>query len=491
MKRKVGDDLTATYNNYIAGAWVTSHTGQVFPSTNPANTNEVLGYFQKSDGLDARSAIEAAADAFGEWSQKSAPTRGEFLFSLIHLLEKHKEELAETITREVGKTLREARGEVAKTIASMKQLTGEATRLTGQTVPSFDERVVGYTVREPIGVFAIIAPWNFPLGIGLWKIVPAILAGNTVVFKPASNTSLISVKLVELLIESGVPSGVVNLVTGPGAVIGDELANHPLVKGISFTGSSEVGLALGRAVGARGGKIQAEMGGKNPAIILADADIDLAIDSIVLSGFFDNGQRCTGTSRVLVVPEVAEEVKAKLIERAKGLKIGNGFDPDNHNGPVVDEHQLNLYLHYIQKGIEEGGVLECGGKRLVDGDLAQGYFVAPTVFTGITQEMTIANEEIFGPVIAVIDVDSFEHAMQVANQVEFGLSSTIFTNDLQKAFQFVKGIQSGVTHVNMPSTHFESQFPFGGKKISGLGPREQGESALDFYVETKTVYIRP
>lgn len=483
--------MIKTYNNYINGEWKASHTGQIFPSTNPAQTEEVVGYFQKSDGVDARAAIEAAANAFSSWSKTPAPIRGEFLFTLINLLEKRKEELAETITREVGKTLREARGEVNKTITSMKQLTGEATRLTGQTVPSFDERVIGYTVREPIGVFAIIAPWNFPLGIGLWKIVPAIVAGNTVVFKPASNTSLISVKLMELLIESGVPAGVVNMVTGPGAVIGEELSNNPLVKGISFTGSSDVGMALGKAVGARGGKIQAEMGGKNPAIILGDADLDVAIDCIVTSGFFDNGQRCTGTSRVLVVPEVADQVKAKLIERAKSMKVGSGFDPESHNGPVVDEHQLNIYLHYVRKGVEEGAVLACGGQRLVDGDLAKGYFVAPTVFTGVTQEMTIAKEEIFSPVIAVIDVDSFEHAMEVANQVEFGLSSTIFTNDLQKAFQFVKGIQSGVTHVNMPSTHFESQYPFGGKKISGLGPREQGESALDFYVETKTVYIRP
>ncbi|QRG70274.1 aldehyde dehydrogenase family protein [Brevibacillus choshinensis] len=483
--------MTNTYQNYIDGKWVPSHTGDVFTSTNPANIDEVVGYFQKSDGEDARAAIESAARAFPQWSKTPAPVRGEFLFALIHLLEQRKEELAETITREVGKTLREARGEVNKTITSMKQLTGEATRLTGQTVPSFDERVVGYTVRDPIGVFAIIAPWNFPLGIGLWKIVPAIIAGNTVVFKPASNTSLISVKLMELLIESGVPAGVVNMVTGPGAVIGDELANNPIIKGISFTGSSEVGLSLGKAVGSRGGKIQAEMGGKNPAIILGDADIDLAIDCIVTSGFFDNGQRCTGTSRVLVVPEVADQVKSKLIERAKSMKVGDGFDPESHNGPVVDEHQLNLYLHYVQKGIEEGATLACGGQRLTDGTLGNGYFVAPTVFTGVTQEMTIAREEIFGPVIAVIDVESFEHAMEVANQVEFGLSSTIFTNDLRKAFDFVKGIQSGVTHVNMPSTHFESQYPFGGKKISGLGPREQGESALDFYVETKTVYIRP
>jgi acyl-CoA reductase-like NAD-dependent aldehyde dehydrogenase len=483
--------MTKTYQNYINGEWQSCRTGELFPSINPAKTSEVLGYFQKSSGEDARKAVEAAVSSFSSWSKISAPKRGEFVFTLISLLEQRREELAETITREVGKTLREARGEVTKTILSMKQLAGEATRLTGQTVPSFDERVFAYTVREPIGVFAIIAPWNFPLGIGLWKIVPAILAGNTVVFKPSSNTSLISVKLMELLIESGVPAGVVNLVTGPGAVIGEALANHPDIKGISFTGSSEVGLALGKAVSARGGKMQAEMGGKNPAIVLEDADIDLAVDCIVLSGFFDNGQRCTGTSRVLVVPEVADEVKAKLIKRAMELKVGNGFDPESDNGPVVDQYQLNTYLHYVQKGIEEGAKLECGGSRLTDGELQEGYFVAPTVFTGVTPEMTIAQEEIFAPVISVIDVDSFEQAMEVANQVEFGLSSTIFTNDLQKAFEFVRGIHSGVTHVNMPSTHFESQFPFGGKKISGIGPREQGESALDFYVELKTVYMRP
>ncbi|WP_126425830.1 aldehyde dehydrogenase family protein [Brevibacillus marinus] len=483
--------MTRTYLNYIGGEWTTSRTGEVFPSINPARTHEVLGYFQKSGSEDVRLAIEAADKAFSAWSRTAAPQRGEFVFRLISLLEARQEELAETITREVGKTLREARGEVTKTILSMKQLAGEATRLTGQTVPSYDERVFAYTIREPIGVFAIIAPWNFPLGIGLWKIVPAIVAGNTVVFKPASNTSLISVKLVELLIESGVPAGVVNLVTGPGAVIGEELTRNPLVKGISFTGSSEVGMALGKAVGARGGRMQAEMGGKNPAVILADADVDWAVECIVSSGFLDNGQRCTGTSRVIVVPEVADAVKAKLIARAKALKVGDGFDPANDNGPVADEAQLKTYLHYVQKGQEEGATLACGGTRLTDAGREHGYFVAPTVFTDVTPDMTIAQEEIFGPVISVIDADSFEQALAIANQVEFGLSSTIFTNDLHKAFQFVRGIQSGVTHVNMPSTHFESQYPFGGKKISGLGPREQGASALDFYVDIKTVYIRP
>ncbi|UFJ39365.1 aldehyde dehydrogenase family protein [Brevibacillus humidisoli] len=483
--------MSETYRNYVNGEWINCRSGQLFPSVNPANTNEVLGYFQKSNADDARDAIQAAKAAFPAWSQTAAPKRGEFLFRLIQLLENKREELAETITREVGKTLREARGEVNKTILSMKQLTGEATRLTGQTVPSWDEQVFGYTVREPIGVFAIIAPWNFPLGIGLWKIVPAIIAGNTVVFKPASNTSLISVMLMQLLIESGVPTGVVNMVTGPGAVIGDELAHHPDVKGISFTGSSEVGLALGQAVASRGGKMQAEMGGKNPAIILEDADIDLAIDSIVLSGFLDNGQRCTGTSRVLVLPAVAEEVKTKLIKRARELRVGNGFDPESENGPVIDQNQLDTYLYYVKKGVEEGAVLECGGTRLTDGALQHGYFVAPTVFTNVKPDMVIAQEEIFAPVISVIDVESYEQAMEAANRVEFGLSSTIFTNDLNKAFQFVRGIQSGVTHVNLPSTHFESQYPFGGKKISGIGPKEQGESALDFYVELKTVYVRP
>lgn len=480
-----------TYFNYIKGEWVPSVSSETYASINPTNTEEVLGYFQKSQAQDVKEAIQVAKEAFPAWAQTSAPQRGEILFRLITLLEDAKDELATSITKEVGKSLNEAKGEVNKTIQAMKQFSGEATRLKGETVPSYDTNVFAYTVREPLGVVGVIAPYNFPLGIGVWKIAPALIAGNTVVFKPASNTSLISVKIIELFEKAGVPAGVLNMVTGPGSVIGQEFGKNIELKAISFTGSSEVGLQLGKKVTARGGRMQAEMGGKNPAIVLEDADLEKAIESIVVSGILDNGQRCTGTSRLIVMKSIAEKVIDKLVKKVNELRIGNGLEPGIDNGPVIDENQLNLYLYHVNRAIEEGAKLECGGKRLLDGDKSKGYFVAPTVFSHVTPEMTIAKEEIFGPVIAVIEVETYEQALEVANNIEFGLSSTIYTNDLNKAFHFVRHIESGVTHVNLPSTYFENQYPFGGKKTSSIGPREQGSTALDFWTDIKTVYINP
>ncbi|MBO8157776.1 MAG: aldehyde dehydrogenase family protein [Bacillaceae bacterium] len=483
--------MTQTYYNYIGGTWVPSLSGDTYPSINPANTEEVLGYFQKSTATDVQMAIQAAKKAFPGWSTTPAPKRGEVLFRLISLLEEQKDELASLITKEVGKSLREAKGEVKKTIQAMQQFSGEATRLTGETVPSFDTNVLGYTVREPLGVVGVIAPYNFPLGIGVWKIAPAILAGNTVIFKPASHTSLISVKIMELFEQSGVPAGVINMITGPGSVVGKEIGQNPEIKAVSFTGSTDVGVQLGKWVTDRGGRMQAEMGGKNPTIILEDADIDQALDSVVISGFLDNGQRCTGTSRLIVPKSIAKEVTEKLVERAEKLVIGDGFEPGVDNGPVIDESQLNKYLHYVQEAIDQGAKLEYGGKRLTDNGKDKGFFVAPTVFSQVKPDMSIAQEEIFGPVIGIIEVDSYEEAIEIANNIDFGLSSAIFTNDLKKAFHFVRNIESGVTHVNMPSTHFENQYPFGGKKSSSIGPREQGSSALEFWTETKTVYVNP
>jgi acyl-CoA reductase-like NAD-dependent aldehyde dehydrogenase len=480
-----------TYNNYLNGRWVPSISGETYASVNPANTEEVLGYFQKSQVQDVRDAIQVAKEAFQQWSQTSAPQRGEILFQLISILEDAKDDLATLITKEVGKSLREAKGEVAKTIQAMKQFSGEATRLKGETVPSYDSNIFAYTIREPLGVVGVIAPYNFPLGIGIWKIAPALIAGNTVVFKPASNTSLISVKIVELFEKAGVPAGVLNMVTGPGSVIGREFGDNDELKAVSFTGSSEVGLQLGSQVTARGGRMQAEMGGKNPAIILEDANLDNAIKSIVVSGMLDNGQRCTGTSRLIVMKSIAETVIDKLVTRVNELRIGNGLEPGIDNGAVIDESQLNLYLYHVNQAIKEGAKLECGGKRLIDGEKSKGYFVSPTVFSKVTADMTISKEEIFGPVIAVIEVESYEQALEVANNIEFGLSSTIYTNDLNKAFHFVRHVESGVTHVNLPSTYFENQYPFGGKKTSSIGPREQGSTALDFWTDIKTVYINP
>ncbi|WP_209121618.1 aldehyde dehydrogenase family protein [Alkalihalobacillus sp. BA299] len=483
--------MVATYQNYINGEWVNSESGKTYASINPANTEEVLGYFQSSTVADVDQAIAAASEAFPAWANTAVPTRGDVLFRLIQELEQERDILAEIITKEVGKSLREAKGEVEKTIQAMKQFSGEATRLTGETIPSYDPNIFGYTVREPLGVVGVIAPYNFPLGIGIWKIAPAIVAGNTVVFKPASNTSLISIKIIELFEKSGVPKGVLNMVTGSGSVVGKAFGENPSLKAVSFTGSSDVGIALGKAVTARGGKMQAEMGGKNPSIVLEDADLDKVAASLVVSGFLDNGQRCTGTSRLIVLRSIAKDLTEKLVEKAQELVIGNGFDEGVDNGPVIDESQLNVYLHYVKTAIEEGAKLEFGGKRLTENGLDKGYFVAPTVFSNVTEEMTIAKEEIFGPVIAVMEVDSYEEAIRVANNTEFGLSSSIYTKDLEKAFHFVRNIESGVTHVNVPSNYFENQYPFGGKKTSSIGPREQGSTALDFWTDYKTVYINP
>ena len=482
--------MVRTYFNYINGEWVSAQSGEVYSSINPANTEEVLGFFQKSDKRDVEAAISVAEQAFKTWSQVAVPKRGDVLFKLIYLLEEQKEELARIITKEVGKTYKNSLAEVNITIDAMKQFSGEATRLNGETIPSKNADIFGYTVREPLGVVGVIAPYNFPLGIGIWKIAPAIVAGNTVIFKPASNTSLISVKIIELFEKAGVPKGVINMVTGPGGVIGSAIGNHRKIKAVSFTGSTDVGIALGRAVTARGGKIQAEMGGKNASIILEDASLDETIQNVVISGFFDNGQRCTGTSRLIVPKSISKEVISRLVEIANALHIADGLDEKVDNGPVIDENQLNLYLKHIDLAIEEGANLECGGKRLTDHDRDKGYFVAPTVFSSVTPDMTIFKEEIFAPVIAVIEVDSYEEALEVANDSEFGLSSTIYTKDLQKAMHFVKHIQTGVTHVNIPSNYFENQYPFGGKKASSLGPREQGSTTLEFWTEYKTVYIK-
>ncbi|MBO1001204.1 aldehyde dehydrogenase family protein [Pseudogracilibacillus auburnensis] len=482
--------MSHTYYNYINGEWVSSKTNETYASINPANTEEVLGYFQSSNEEDVELAIQSAENAFADWANTAVPKRGNVLFTLIQLLEEKKEELATIITKEVGKSFREANGEVNKTIEAMKQFSGEANRMTGETVPSNSSEIFGYTIREPLGVVGVIAPYNFPLGIGIWKIAPAIIAGNTVIFKPASNTSLISIKIIELFEEAGVPAGVINMVTGSGSVIGNAIGNHPKIKAVSFTGSTNVGLALGKAVSTRGAKMQAEMGGKNPSIILEDANIDETVENLVISGFLDNGQRCTGTSRVIVLKSIAKELTEKLVARADKLVIGEGFRENVDNGPVVDEGQLNTYLHYVQSAIDEGATLEYGGKRLTENGLDKGYFVAPTIFSNVTKEMTIFREEIFGPVIGITTVDTYEEALELANDSEFGLSSTIYTNDLNKAFHFVRNVESGVTHVNIPSNYFENQYPFGGKKASSIGPREQGSTTLDFWTDYKTVYIK-
>lgn len=483
--------ISTIFGNYINGSWVDSESGKQFASTNPANIKEVLGYFQDSSVTDTKHAIDTAVSVFPSWSARSAIDRADVLYRMIPLVEAEKERLATLITKEVGKTFAAAKKEVDATVQALKHFSGAANRIAGETVPANDPNTFTYTIQEPLGAVGVITPFNFPLGIGVYKIAPAMLAGNTVVYKPPNDTALIAVELVKLFERAGMPAGVLNLVTGAGEVVGKEMGQNEQLKAISFTGSTAVGMELGRAVYARGGKMQAEMGGKNATILLEDADLDEAIPGIILSGMFNNGQSCTGTSRVIVFKHMTEQIIKRLVKKAEEIIVADGFNESVVNGAVANEKQLNTYLHFIESAKRDGAVIECGGKRLIDKGRDQGYFVAPTVISGVSSCMEVAQEEIFGPVISVIEVDSFDEAIDIANDVRFGLSSSIYTKDLSKAHEFIRRIQTGVTHVNVPSNHYENQLPFGGKKNSSIGPREQGSSALDFWLETKAVYLKP
>ncbi|GAF23795.1 aldehyde dehydrogenase family protein [Shouchella hunanensis] len=482
--------MTSTYHNYIGGKWIPSESEKTFASINPGKANEILGYFPNSTVYDTRSAIKVAEEAFPFWRSITPIQRVDILYRLIRLLEDEKKEVALLISTEVGKTVTAAEKEVDATIQALKHFSGAANRLAGETLPSIDPNYFTYTIKEPLGAVGVITPFNFPLGIGVYKIAPAMLAGNTVVYKPPNDTARIAIKLVELFERAGMPAGVLNLVFGDGDVVGKEMGENASLKAISFTGSTAVGLKLGQTVSARGGKMQAELGGKNATILLEDANLDEAINGIMISGMYNNGQSCTGTSRVIVLEEIAEVVLEKLKAAAQAIRVGYGQDEGIENGAVANEKQLHTYLHYIQSAKEAGAKIECGGKRLTENGLDQGYFVAPTVISHVTSDMAIAQEEIFGPVVAVMIVQSYAEAIQLANDTSFGLSSSIYTNDLAKAQAFIQQIEVGVAHVNIPSNYYENQLPFGGKKQSSIGLREQGSTALDFWLDTKAVYIK-
>ena len=482
--------MVQTYYNYIEGEWRPSESGKTFHQTNPANINEVIGAFQDSTNVDTREAITSAANNFHEWKRTSALHRADVLYQLISLMKGEKEALAAIITKEVGKTIAAARKEVDATVEALKHFSGTVNQLAGETLPSKDPDTFAYTLKEPLGPVGVITPFNFPLGIGIYKIAPALIAGNTIVYKPPNDTAHVAVKIIDLFERAGTPKGVLNMVTGEGSVVGQEMATNKTLQAISFTGSSEVGLALGRTVTQRGGKMQAEMGGKNATIILEDADFEAAVKGAVISGMYNNGQSCTGTSRIIVPRSIAKTITHRLVEEAKSIRVGDGFTDSVENGPVANERQLNKYLYYIDAAVKEGAVIECGGERLLDADKDKGYFVAPTVLSNVSPDMKIAQEEVFGPVVGIIEVDSYNEAIDVANNSEFGLSSAIYTSDLKKAHEFVNRIETGVTHVNIPSNLYENQLPFGGKKNSSIGPREQGNRALDFWVETKAVYLK-
>ena len=478
-----------TYQNFIGGEWIKSSASKSAPNVNPANTDDVIGDIPLATREEARRAVEAAAEAFAKWRSTPAPTRGRIVAQAARLLETNKEELAQTLTREEGKTIAESRGELQRSINVAEFCAGESRRLTGETIPSELPLNFAYTIKQPLGVVACVTPWNFPVAIPVWKIAPALVAGNTVVFKPATLTPATATRIVELFEEAGIPPGVLNLILGSGSEAGEEIINHPAVKAVSFTGSNGVGIRLYEQASRRGAKVQCEMGGKNPVIVLEDCDIDLAVESTVQGAFGSTGQRCTATSRAVVVNQIADEFVQRIAKRAQSMRIGAGVDPQTEMGPSVDENQFKTVLQYIDVGREDGATMVCGGERVTGDGFDKGYFVRPTLFDHVTPDMRIAREEIFGPVLSVLRVKDFDEAMQVANDSEYGLSSSIFSNDASRIFRFVDDIETGMTHINSPTTGGEAHIPFGGIKGTGIGDREQGSTALDFYTDLKVVYV--
>lgn len=475
--------------SFIGGEWVASKSGRTVANINPADKDDYLGMTPLSTPEEARAAVEAAAGAYKKWRDTPAPTRGEILFRVVRVMVERKEELARTLTREEGKILSEAMGEVQRSINIAEYTAGEARRLKGETLPSELPHTFCYTVRQPLGVVALITPWNFPAAIPIWKIFPALVAGNTVVLKPATLTPLTAAKVVEIFQECGLPEGVLNMVVGSGGEVGDEIINHPAVEAVSFTGSNEIGTKIYEAGAKRGIKIQCEMGGKNPIVVLDDADLEIAVESAVSGAFGSTGQRCTATSRAIVTESVADAFVEGVAERARTVKVGNGLDPEIDMGPSVDESQMETVLNYIGIGEKEGARLVLGGHRLEGGDYDKGHFVAPTVFDHVSPRSVIGQEEIFGPVLSVTRVKNLEQAIEAANGVEFGLAASLYSNDAAKIFKFTDEIDVGIVHINSPTVGGEAHLPFGGMKATGVGPREQGSVAMDFYTELKVVYM--
>lgn len=474
------------YKNLIAGAWVAAGDGATFENCNPARQNEVLGTFPKATRDDTRRAIAAARAAFPQWANTPPPARGAILDKASQILTARLDELAAVLTREEGKTLAEAKAEVTRARDIFRYFSGEGWRNGGDVLPGNTTGELLYSKREPLGVVAIITPWNFPIAIPSWKIAPALIYGNTVVFKPASDAPQIGMMLVEVLLEAGLPSGVINFVTGSGGVVGDELVSNKEVNGISFTGSYNVGSGIyGQAI-KNMTRVQLEMGGKNALVVLNDAKRDLAVRLAVTGGFGLTGQACTASSRVIVEQGIADDFVQALADAARSLRIGDGLNEGVQMGPAVNQSQLETDLHYIQVGQDEAAKLVVGGGQAGDG----GYFVQPAVFDHVDPQMRIAQEEIFGPVISVIRAADFDDALAKANAISYGLAAGVVTNDLQKAFAFANGIDAGVVKINQPTTGLALQAPFGGFKHSSSNTfKEQGQAAIEFYTRTKTIYV--
>jgi aldehyde dehydrogenase (NAD+) len=477
-----------SFRNFIDGRWVVSTSGGVVENRNPADREDVIGRFQASTPDDARAAIDAATRAYESWRLVPAPRRAEILFRAAELLVQRKESFARDMTREMGKVLEETRGDVQEAIDMTFFMAGEGRRLYGQTVPSELRDKFAMSVRQPVGVCAAITPWNFPMAIPSWKIAPALVCGNTVVLKPATLTPLSAVNFVRVLEEAGIPPGVVNLVTG-GADVGGALASHDAVRVVSFTGSTAVGREVNQRAAADCKKVHLEMGGKNVVIVMDDASIELAVDGCLWGGFGTTGQRCTAASRVVVHERVHDEFLRAFAARASTLRVGNGLDESVQMGPSVSEAQLETVMRYVDIGCGEGATLVAGGQRLESGDHARGWFHEPTIFGDVEPSMRIAQEEIFGPVVAVMRCRSLEEAFAIANGVQYGLSASIYTRDVNRAFAAMRDLYTGIVYVNAPTIGAEVHLPFGGTKATGNGHREAGTAALDVFSEWKSIYV--
>jgi aldehyde dehydrogenase (NAD+) len=475
---------------FIGGQWVGAASGKTFETRNPADTDEVVAVYPRCDANDTRQAIDAAKAAQPQWAAVPAPKRGEILFKAAQILESRADSVAREMTREEGKTLPEARGEVGRAINILRYFGGEGARLTGEQAPSERDRVLIQTYRRPLGVVGLIAPWNFPIAIPAWKTAPALIGGNGVVLKPSDLAPLCAIRLVEALDEAGVTKGALNLVTGPGSSVGHEIVTNPSVRAISFTGSEGTGSGIALEAAKRRARVQLEMGGKNPTVVLADALVDDAVNVVVNAAFFSTGQRCTATSRVIVEEPILDAFTTALVERTRRLKVGNGLESGIDIGPSIDKKQLETVLEYVGIAQGEGATVKCGGERLSTGPHARGWFSSPAVLTDVEPAMRVAQEEIFGPVLAVLPARNRDHAIELANGVRFGLSAAVCTQSLTSAYEFVHRIEAGLVMVNLPSAGVEYHVPFGGSKASSMGMREQGAVAVDFYTELKTAYIK-
>ena len=476
------------YKNFINGVWKESASGETFERRNPA-TGELVGVYTKSTAADVDEAVEAAATAFKSWRLYPAPKRGEILFKAARLLEERKEQLAHEMTEEMGKVLDETRGDVQEAIDMTYYMAGEGRRMFGDTVQSEMRNKFQMSVRKPLGVVGLITPWNFPMAIPSWKMMPALIAGNTVVIKPGSHVPKSTINLVSILQEAGIPDGVVNIVLGTGGEVGDALMQHPDVPVISFTGSTETGKTISLAAAAQNKRLTLEMGGKNAVIVNEDANLDLADESILWGAFGTTGQRCTATSRVVVHKSVQQDLVDRLAKGALALKLGNGLDAGVQVGPQVSESQRATTVKYVEIGKNEGAELVVGGNIATGGDLDKGWFHEPTIFNNVRRDMRIAQEEIFGPVVSLIPFDDLDDAFDIVNGVQYGLSAAIFTQDVNNAFRAMRDIYTGILYINAGTTGAEIHLPFGGTKATGNGHREAGTAALDFYTEWQAVYV--